>query len=195
MHRGTVLAVAVGVSVLVAAPGAQAVELQALGEDGKLHGWYAQFELGVSILSDAKDNALLQTSFGYAFKGGYRWSGWGVLLLVEHNNWMTSDLSVGEVLAGAVNIGIGAELTYYRGRIRTSLALGPSILAFDTALDPAGTVGLFLEFRPVGLRWPIHEYLAVGVDPISFALVAPVLSGIPLIRIQYRTSVYLEGAF
>ena len=79
--------------------------------------------------------------------------------------------------------------------MRTSLALGTSILAFDTVLDDAGEVGLFIDFRPVGLRWAVHRLLAVGLDPISFAVVAPALGGIPLIYTQYRTELYLEMAF
>jgi hypothetical protein len=169
-------------------------ELQAKDDNGRLTGPFAVVETHASLLSDVTDWSALAGTFGYAFKGGYRWSGWGVFLQLEHNLWLSTEMGK-EVVDGAVNIGIGGEFVYADGFVRTSLALGPSILAFDTILDQAGTTGIFLDVRPVGLRWAVHEYLVIGLDPVSFAMVAPVLGGIPLVNIQYRTTVYLEGAF
>jgi len=173
---------------------AHGVELKALNEEGELNGPFVQVELAASLLSDAAEKALLAGSFGYAVRGGYRWSDWGLFLHVEHNNWLTTELDT-EVVNGAINIGLGGDLTYARGFVHTSLALGASILAFNTALDPAGTTGFFMDLHPVGLRWTVHEYLVLGLDPITFSIVAPVLGGIPLIEIQYRTTLFLEGAF
>jgi len=172
----------------------RAAKLQALGDDGTLTGPFAVVEVHASLLSDVTDWSTLAGTFGYAFKGGYRWSSWGVFVQLEHNLWLSTEMG-NDVVDGAVNIGIGGEFVYADGFVRTSLTLGPSILAFDTILDKAGTTGIFLDVRPVGLRWAVHEYLVIGLDPISFSIVAPVLGGIPLVNIQYRTTVYLEGAF
>ena len=60
-------------------------------------------------------------------------------------------------------------------RVRISVMAGPSILWFDTAFDSKGSVGLFLDVRPAGLRWSFPHQLALVFDPISLAVVAPVL--------------------
>jgi hypothetical protein len=179
---------------LLLTPRARSAELEALGDDGKLRGPFAALEGHVSLLSDVADWSMLAGTFGYGARGGYRWNSWGLFAQVEHNMWLATEMET-EVVQGAVNIGLGCELTYAEGFVRTALAVGPSILAFDTVLDDAGTTGLFIDFRPVGLRWTVHRYLVIGLDPISFALVAPVLGGIPLIYTQYRTELYLEVAF
>jgi hypothetical protein len=173
---------------------AQAAKLKALNKDGKLEGWFALIETHASILSDAAEKALLAGTFGYGLRAGYRWDGWGLFLHLEQNLWLSTEIET-DVVYGAFNIGIGGEYTYKNGFLRTTFSIGPSILAFDTALDPAGTTGFFFDLRPVGLRWTVHEHLVVGFDPIAFALVVPVLGGIPLIQAEYRTIVYLEGVF
>ena len=156
--------------------------------------WFAQVEGGVSLFSVAQDKSLLASQFGYGFAGGYRFGAWALYLRVEHNMWLALAGET-EVVMGAVNVGVGGEYVFADGLIRSALALGPSILAFDSALDDAGEVGLFLEVRPLGLRWAVHEHLVVGFDPLTFALVMPVLGGIPIVEVQYRTSAYLEGRF
>jgi len=189
----SVFVATIGLALLAATPAA-AVELDSLGEDGKLRGWFAAVEGHGSLLSDAANRSMLGGSFGYGARGGYRWNGWGLFASLEHNMWLATEYQT-EVVQGAINISVGVELTYARGFVRTSLAVGPSILAADTILDDAGTTGFFIDFRPVGLRWAVHEKLALGLDPIGFALVAPVLGGIPLIYAQYRTHLYLEATF
>jgi len=96
---------------------------------------------------------------------------------------------------GAVNIGVGGEYTFAGGFCRTSLSFGPSILAFDTVLDDAGAIGFFLDARLLGLRWTPHERIVLGLDPIAFAIVAPVLDGIPLVNVEYKTVFYVETPF
>ncbi len=173
---------------------APAAKLKAIDENGKISGPFAVVEGHVSILSDVADWSFLAGTFGYAVKGGYRWHGFGLFAQFEHNLWIATEQKT-EVVQGAFNIGVGADLVYANGFVRTSLAVGPAILAFDTVLDDAGTTGFFLDLRPVGLRWAVHELMVIGLDPITFALVAPVLGGIPLIYTQYRTILYLEAAF
>jgi hypothetical protein len=157
-------------------------------------GGFVALDVHASLLSDLADRSFLSATFGYGARGGYRWSGWAVFLQVEHNLWAATEQKQG-VVQGAVNIGVGCELIYADGFVHTSLALGPSILAFDTVLDDAGTTGIFLDVRPVGLRWPVHDNLLIVLEPITFALVAPVLGGIPLIYAQYRTVLSLEAVF
>ena len=90
---------------------------------------------------------------------------------------------------------MGVEYLYADGFVRTAVTVGPSILAFDTGLDVAGTTGFFFDARLMGLRWAPHKRLVLGLDPVAFSLVAPVLDGIPLINVAYRTCFYAEVMF
>ena len=154
--------------------------------------WFVHGEGHLSVFTDLADRSLIAGTFGYGLRGGRRWAnGWGAFLHLEQDLWLTTELDK-EVTQGAYNVGPGGELVFAGGRVRTALALGLSILAFDTALDPAGNVGLFLDARPLGVRWAVGEQLTLGLDPIGFALVAPALGGIPLVRVEYRSGLYLE---
>ncbi|MCA9539087.1 MAG: hypothetical protein KC620_09370 [Myxococcales bacterium] len=181
-------------ALVVASPAAAETRLVSLAEDGTLNGWFAQLEAHGSLLSDVADRSLLAGTFGGAARGGYRWQGWGAFLHIEQDSWLTTDNKT-EVVQGAVNIGVGGEYTFAEGFVRTSVAVGPSILLFETVLDDPGSVGVFLDTRPLGLRWTLHEHFALGLDPIGFTVVAPVLDGIPLVQVEYRTALYVEGAW
>lgn len=157
----------------------------------ELQGPFLQVETHLSVLSDAMERSMLAGSFGFGMRGGYRHRGWGVFLHLEHNLWLETDREV-EMSAGAVNAAIGVEVSYASGFVRTSLAVGPSILAHETAFDDRGSTGLYVDARPVGLRFPLHEGVALGVDPLSLAVVAPVLDAIPLVNVQYRSTAQLE---
>jgi len=185
------LLVAAGLLVPCAA---SAQEYSSLDENGDLQGGFVQLEGHLSALSDATDRALLAGTFGVGARAGWRWSDWGAFLQIEHNMWLSTELTQ-EVVQGAVNIGIGGEYTFAEGFCRTSLSLGPSILAFDTVLDDAGAIGFFLDARVLGLRWTPHERIVLGLDPIAFAIVAPVLDGIPLVNVEYKTVFYVETPF
>lgn len=182
-RRGATTCGAAWLSLLTAAPAAADLP--------DLTGPYAQFEGHLSLLSDLVGRSLLAGTFGYAGRGGWRFGPWGVFVQVEHNLWVTSELEQ-DVVTGALNVGVGGELVYADGFVRTSLALGPSVLVFDTALDEAGSTGVFLDLRPVGLRWALDPQWTLGFDPLGFSLVAPVLEGIPLVQVTYRTGLYLE---
>lgn len=144
-----------------------------------------------SLLSDAEDRKPLGDSFGYSVRAGWRFGRLGVFAQFEHNLWIRSELQYG-VSAGVANVGIGLEVNYLHGYARSSLAIGPSILLFGTGIDKAGTTGFFLDLRPVGLRWPITRFFALTLDPISFVLVAPALDRVPLVTVQFRTTLGFE---
>ncbi len=157
-------------------------------------GVFVVLEAHASLLADLVDHSMLSTTFGGALKGGWRGCGWGVFLQIEQNAWLVTELS-SAVVKGALNIGVGGELVYADGFVRTSAAFGPSILMMDTILDDAGETGFYFDLRPAGLRWDVHEHVAITLDPISFAIVAPVLGGIPLVKVEYRTVLAVEGLF
>lgn len=155
---------------------------------------FVRVELHYSILTDLSDRSNLAPAFGYAFKGGYRWRIVGAFVGFEQDFWVATEFDV-RVVRGAYNIAAGLDFTYFEGRAHTAIAFGPSILAFDTPLDKKGSVGWVLDLRPVGFQWDVHRNVRLGLDPISFAVVAPVLDGIPLTQIQYRTTFYVEAPF
>jgi len=158
------------------------------------HEAFVRLELHYSILTDLSDRSDLTPAFGYGFKGGYRWGFVGAFLQFEQDFWVATEFDV-RVTRGAYNIAVGVDFTYFEGRAHSSVAFGPSILAYDTLLDGRGSVGWFLDVRPVGFQWDVHRFVRLGLDPISFAVVAPSLDGIPLVQIEYRTTFYLETAF
>lgn len=148
-------------------------------------------ELHGSLLNDVEDRRLMSDSFGYDVKAGWRWKTLGVFFVFEQNMWVTSQFELG-VTQGVANLGLGLEVNYLGGYARTSVAIGPSILLFDTAIDEAGNTGFFLDVRPIGMRWPINRFFAITLDPMSFAIVAPALDRIPLVMIQFRTTLGFE---
>lgn len=156
------------------------------------HPWWIAGEVHLSILSNLIDKSTINLTFGYAAKFGYRWkTGWGAYFQAEHNMWTETEIDI-SVLQGAFNIGIGAERSFFRDRMRTALAIGPSILLYETALDNPGTTGLFIDVRPTGVRWPVGRGYVLVLDPLTFTIVAPALGGIPLVQIQYRTAFGIE---
>lgn len=152
---------------------------------------FVRLEVHYSILTDLSDRSDLTPAFGYAVKGGYRWGTFGAFVEFEQDFWVATEFDA-RVVQGAYNIGVGVDFTYFEGRVHSSIAFGPSILAFDTLLDSRGSLGLFFDLRPLGLQWDVHRRVRLGLDPLSFALVAPALDGIPITQVQYRTSFYVE---
>lgn len=136
--------------------------------------------------------SLLGISFGGALRGGIRNDRWGLFLHVENDVWGGTNYDAG-LVPGVVNVGLGGEHRFANGLIRTAVAFGTSTLVFDTVLDKAGSTGLFLDVRPLGIRWQIGKSnFTFGIDPIGLTFMMPVLSGLPLVRIQFRTSFMLE---
>jgi hypothetical protein len=140
-----------------------------------------------SLLSDAPERSFINVTAGYALRGGYQFGRWGLLAQVERNYWLPTELSH-DLKPGALNLGIGVEWFAVQDRVRLSLTAGPSILWFDTK----GSVGLFVDLRPVGLRWPLAHQLALVFDPLSVAIVAPVLGDPGILQLEYRTVLGVE---
>ena len=90
------------------------------------------------------------------------------------------------------DLGAGARLDYGGGRLRSSVAAGATLLAVPADVDQAGTFGAFVDVRPVAYAWPLGRGARLGVVPLSLTLAVPVLTSIPLVSIQYRTTVFVE---
>lgn len=136
--------------------------------------------------------SLLGLAFGGGLRGGVRNERWGVFLHVENNVWGGTNYDAG-LVPGVFNVGLGGEHRFADGLIRTAVTLGTSTLLFDTVLDKAGSTGVYLDVRPLGIRWRIaRSQFAFGIDPIGLTFMMPVVQGLPLVRIQFRTSIVLE---
>ena len=139
-----------------------------------------------SLLSDAPERSFINATVGYGIRAGYRLGRLGLVAEVERNYWLPTELSHA-LVPGALNIGVGADWLAFDGRVRLSATAGPSILWFDATFDGKGTTGLFVDLRPAGLRWRPSRFVAVAFDPLSLAIVAPVLGSPGILQLEYRT--------
>jgi hypothetical protein len=160
-------------------------------EPTPVRGPVVAFEAHLSLLSDVADRSVLASAFGYALSVTSRVGrDWLVGAKVEHDLWSTFELE-GGIDLGALSIAMVVAKLHLDGRVRTTVAAGPSVLLFDTGLDRRGNVGLYVELRPLGIRWS-RPRATVVLDPLTFAVIAPVLTNIPLVQIQYRTTLQVE---
>lgn len=110
----------------------------------------------------------------------------------EANAWRDRRDDGSDDFVLAFDLGLGARLDYAGGSLRSSLAAGATLLAIPGDLDAAGTVGAFVDVRPLGFAWRLGPGVRLGVVPLSLMLTVPVLTGIPLVSIQYRTTIFAE---
>jgi hypothetical protein len=152
-------------------------------------GFFVSVDGGASVVNTFKFVADELTADILA-KGGYRLGRWGIFAQVGYNSWIS--LETEEATSpSATNLGLGADVLFFEGRARTSLALGPSIYNTN-ATGEAGELGFFIDLRPVGFRFPICDNWSIGFDPIAFNFNAPVLSKIPLLVFKYVSIVSVE---
>jgi hypothetical protein len=140
-------------------------------------------ELGASIA---------EPSMVVGAEGGARFGAWAVLLEVDWNPLFS--IGGNDVWdSGVLNVGVGVEHVFEGGLLRAALFLGTSTLLHETAFDGAGTTGAFVDLVPLSVRLPLgHGALTLRIDPISAHLVAPVLSGLPMVRYEFRHSLSVE---
>ena len=159
-------------------------------------GLFLEAALGISILSETVGSPSLVGALAPGVRSGLRGTHWGVFGVVEAALWWAPTGVEDETeVQSALNVGVGGEVLYGAGYVRTSLALGPSILLKGSELDTGGDVGFFLEFRAAGLRWDLDGPYVLVADPLSFSLIMPALDGIPLVEVEYRSGVAVEYLF
>ncbi len=146
-----------------------------------------------ALLNDGVGGSNLTVSAGYGGRAGWRRGGFGFFGEVTCDRWLATEIGQG-FEPGVVDFGIGAEMLFAKGRVRVSLAGGGSTLLFDAAFHDRGTTGLFVDFRPLALRYPIWPGLTLEVSPIGVALLSPVMGEPHIRRIEYRSAVSLEVA-
>ena len=122
---------------------------------------------------------------------GYAFDYIAPILQLELNGWNNLVLDE-ERHEKALNIGLGTHIYFYQKRVRMSISGGASIMLSDNILDESGRVGFYLDLRPGALVWPIADKWSLKLDFITLNFVAPVLDGIPLIIIEYRSILSLQ---
>lgn len=160
--------------------------------------WYVDVQLHSTFLSALLDEQPLQMSYGVSSRVARRNSQVGWYLGLDTTWWpsLQLDTSSEEVFDGAaqgiVALFAGIEHPYFDERMRFLFDIGGSVMLRDTRLDDRGRLGIVTSFRPVGIRIPFGDRRALVIDPLSFTLLLPDLSGIPLLLFQFRTVVSVE---
>lgn len=162
--------------------------------DERRRGFSITLEGGGSILTPLVDASTRSITFHGSLQAAYHLPDLAFVVSVEGARWRAPELG-GRAWQTALNIGFGFARYHRSGLLRTMLLVGPSILTRANDLDPAGSVGLYLDFRPLGFSWRVNERFAIVADLLYMTLVAPVLTGVPLIDFQFRSSLGVEASF
>ena len=158
--------------------------------------WNWQLEAGTTLVSRSRTSGSdLRLAHAQALAASLhrRWTAWHLFVQGEANAWRDQRDDGSPDFAMALNLGAGVALDHAGGRLRTSLALGTSLLVVPTDIDHVPSAGVFVDLRPLGFVWPIRTGVRIGLVPLSLTVAMPVLTGIPLVSLQYRTTVSLEG--
>jgi len=191
------LVLALGLGAAGTAQAAEPVETGAqVTPDPRGRPWYLSGQLGAILLGRSSTGSGWRVGRAVAagLAGGRRWGAFDAFVVGEANGWTGSRPDGSSDLALTVNLGLGAGVSYAGGFLRTSLAGGVSWLAVPTDVDRAGSAGVFVNLSPVGYRWPLSRSWVLSVQPLSLTVVMPVLTGIPLVEIEFRTSLAMEYA-
>jgi hypothetical protein len=152
---------------------------------------YAQLEAFGSLLNDAVGGSNITASLGYCGRAGWRRGMIGFFAEFSRDHWLMTEVGT-ELTQGVLGLGVGAEMLFADGRLRTSAAGGSSTLLFDTAFHDKGTTGFYIDLRPVSLRFQAAAWLVIEIAPIGFTLVSPANGELAIRRIEYRTTFTLE---
>jgi hypothetical protein len=160
--------------------------------------WSLQGDLGATLASRSSTSSTsLRFARAQALGVGVdrRFDHWHLFLRGEANAWRDRRDDGSTDFVMTLDLGVGARYDYGGGRLRSSVAAGGTLLAVPTDLDAAGIFGAFVDVRPVAYAWPLGKGVRFGVVPLSLTLAVPVLTGIPLVSIQYRTTIFAERDF
>ena len=155
---------------------------------------FVQVEGSGSALDDTTNSALLAPTLGVGLRVGIRQGDWRFGLHLERSWWVALEYGV-DLEPGVVNVALAAEYLYFDDFVRSAVALGVSVLQYDTVLDDAGTAGFFVEARPAGLRWALPGEFHLTFDALSLAVMNPVVREPQLRKLARRTLLGIETTF
>lgn len=162
--------------------------------------WWGGGQLHSAFVSDAAVGRGDDFAFGVAASAGHRPGGgsYGYALHFANTWWVEPQLGSSDsedvfdsTLQGMIALGVGVEDLYFDRHMRLGVSIGPTLLLRDTKVDQAGTVGGFVDFRPVGIRFRAFG-LAWTIDPLSLMVAVPDTNGIPLVLVHYNTVLAAE---
>lgn len=76
--------------------------------------------------------------------------------------------------------------------LRTSVSLGLSTMLMDLYGAPRGSTGVYGAVSPLALEWKMARVPYLVITPLSIALPAPQLNGVPFVYAQYRFTIGIE---
>jgi hypothetical protein len=82
-------------------------------------------------------------------------------------------------------------LAYEDFNLRTAVSVGASYLLIDLYGAPQGSVGPYFGVSPLGLEWKLSRLFLLIINPLSFSLPVPKITGVPLWFPQYRFTIGL----
>ncbi|MFT5355701.1 MAG: hypothetical protein ACI9KE_002920 [Polyangiales bacterium] len=145
----------------------------------------------LSLLSDRLAVSTLNIRFGYGINAGARRGAWGVYGHIEQNLYAETEFDF-VARAGTLNLAVGGERFLFRERLRMAAAIGVSVLLTDLALHSTGHTGLFLQVKPMGIRFARQSQVVIQLDLLSITVAAPVLGSPSVVDLQYRTTLGIE---
>jgi len=152
--------------------------------DDEHRGWRGEARASLSVQNPA---------YAFGGAGAYAWRRVEVGGFIELNPWY--DVNREMMSLGATNFGV---FTHYLLairpdlRLRAGVGLGLSVLNMDLPGTSAGNVGLYANFRLLGLVWYFANRTALTIDAFDLALPTPQLRGWPVLYAQHRVSVGLS---
>ncbi|MEM1413481.1 MAG: hypothetical protein AAGH15_01205 [Myxococcota bacterium] len=177
--------------LLFASQGTAAAQPNIAERSGQPH-WLVGLDTGgsaLSMITTRNASRTLATHTGVVV--GWRSGRLGLLLRAEHALWRITEGDRNTTQL-ALNVAAGVERFHPSGMLRFALYVGSSTLLRANLLDEPGQTGFFMDLRPIGLFFHLRERWDIGVDALHFAVVAPTLSGVPLVEVQFRSSILVE---
>jgi len=185
---------------VAAGDGADALATNATTTSASASRWSWQADLGVTLFSrSSTTDATVKLARAQAVGASIdrRSDHVHVFIRGEVNTWRDQRDDGSNDFVLTLGLGLGLRFDYAGGRLRSSVAAGGTLLAIPSDVDKAGKFGAFGDVRPVAFVWPLAHLAGtrIGLVPLSLTLAVPVVTGIPLVSIQYRTTVFAERDF
>ncbi len=149
-------------------------------------------------LSAAAAGSLYNTAIAGVIGARVRLSdNWQLGLDAELNGWY--GIHSRQMRTGATNVYLSLivryPLKYEQINLRSNLQLGIAVQMFDLVGVPAGSVGVYGGFNPLGIEIKLTNHLYLVFYPLGFALPVTQLKGAPFAFAQFRTTLGLEVSF
>lgn len=182
-------ALALGLLTLLSAPRLS----QAAEEDDEAPHARREAKVGGLRVEGRASLSVDNPAYAFGAAGMFAFARADVGVFAELNPWYSIERR--RMSLGATNFGILGHYLHPLRRdlvLRFGLGVGCSMLNADMLGVKAGNLGLYLDFRAMGLIWQLTDSAALTVDPLDLALPAPALVGWPILFTQHRASIGLQ---